>query len=97
VASHDDEKPLQHKLHDLAHQVMDEVDAADEHLEHAYEALLAFVGQVGGQPGWADILHQKAGKLQAAADILDATADELHNPETWQLPAFGDEPSIGRA
>lgn len=93
-----DEKPLQYQLHDVAHQVMDEVDAANEHLGHAYEALLAFVDEIGEQqPGWADVLLQKAGKLQAAADILVVTAEEVHNPETWELPAFGDEPAMGRA
>jgi ABC-type transporter Mla subunit MlaD len=93
-----DEKPLQHQLHDLAHEVMDEIGDANQHLEHAYEALLTFIEQVADQqPEWADILLQKSGKLQAAADILVATAEEVHNPETWKLPAFGDEPNIGRA
>jgi hypothetical protein len=93
-----DEKPLQHQLHDLAHEVMDEVDAANDHLGQAYEAVLAFVDRMGTQqPRWADTLLQKAGKLQAAADILAVTADEVHNPETWELAAFGDEPMLGHA
>lgn len=93
-----DEKPLQHQLHDLAHQLMDEVDYANEHLEHAYDALVEFVEQVGDrEPGWADILLQQAGKLQAATAILVTTAEEVHNPETWDIPAFGDESNIARA
>jgi hypothetical protein len=93
-----DEKPLQHQLHDLAHQLMDEVEYANEHLGHAYEALLDFVDRIGEQePGWADILLQQAGKLQAAVAILVTTAEEVHNPETWDIPAFGDETNIARA
>jgi hypothetical protein len=93
-----DQKPLQHQLHDLAHTLMDEIEAANEHLGHAYDALQSFIEQAGPQqPAWADILLQKAGKLQAAADILVTTAEEVHDPETWELPAFGDEPNIGRA
>jgi hypothetical protein len=92
------EKPLQHQLHDLAHQVMDEIDYANEHLEDAHEAIATFIERVAEQqPGWADMLLQKAGKLQAAADILAVTAEEIHSPDTWNLPAFGDEPNIGRA
>ncbi len=93
-----DEKPLHHQLHDLAHRLMDEIEYANEHLGHAYDALLEFGDRVAAQePGWADILHQKAGKLQAAADILVTTAEEVHNPETWDIPAFGDEPNMARA
>jgi len=93
-----DEKPLQHQLHDLAHQLMDEIDYANEHLDHAHQALQDFMDRVADQePQWVDILLQKAGKLQAASDILVATAAEMHNPETWEIPAFGDEPDIARA
>ena len=93
-----DEKLLPHQLHDLAHGVMDEIDAANEHLGHAYDMLADFIEQVGEQqPEWAGVLLQKAGKLQAASDVLAITAEEIHNPETWNLPAFGDEPGIGRA
>ena len=93
-----EQKPLPSQLHDLAHQLMDEIEYANEHLGHAYDALLDFVGRVGQQePGWADILLQQAGKLQAATDILSATAEDVHNPETWDLPAFGDETNMARA
>jgi hypothetical protein len=93
-----DEKPLQHQLHDLAHQLMDELDHANEHVERAYDTLLDFVERMGDkEPGWADILLQEAGKLQAAVAILAATADEVHSPETWNIPAFGDEPNMARA
>jgi ABC-type transporter Mla subunit MlaD len=92
------EKPLPEQLHDLAHELIDEVDAANDHLEQAHNALLSFIDQIGDQqPDWVDILLQKAGKLQAASDILVVTTDEIHNPETWALAAFGDEPTIGRA
>jgi hypothetical protein len=93
-----DEKPIQHQLHDLAHQVMDEIDYANEHLGHAYEAMLQFGDRVVGQEHeWANILREKAGKVQAASDILITTAEEVHNPETWDIPAFGDEPNMARA
>jgi hypothetical protein len=93
-----DEKPLQHQLHDLAHHVMDEVDFANEHLQDAYDALLEFVDRNGEkEPGWGDILLQQAGKLQAAVTILVSTVEELHNPETWDIPAFGDESNMARA
>ena len=93
-----DDKPLRHQLHDLAHQVMDEIDYANEHLDRAYQALFDFVEQFGErEPAWADTLLQKAGKVQAAADILVVTAQEVHDPATWELPAFGDETDIARA
>jgi ABC-type transporter Mla subunit MlaD len=93
-----DEKPLPHQLHDLAHQLMDEIDRADEHLEHAHDALLDFVHRVGDrEPAWVDLLLQKAGKLQAAAQILAATAEEVHDPASFELPSFGDEPGVARA
>ena len=93
-----DDQPLQHQLHDLAHQLLDEVDKANEHVGHAYDDILDFIERVGErEPAWADILLQQAGKLQAAAMILSTTADEVHNPETWNIPAFGDEANIAQA
>ncbi len=59
---------------------------------------MEFINRIGQQePEWADILLQKAGKLQAAAEILVATAEQVHNPETWDIPAFGDEQNMARA
>jgi hypothetical protein len=93
-----DQKPHQHQLHDLAHQVMDEVDYANEHVGHAYDALLDFVDRIGeAEPAWADVLLQQAGKLQAAMTVLVTTAEEVHSPETWNIAAFGDESNIARA
>jgi hypothetical protein len=93
-----DDEPLRHQLHDLSHQLLDEVEIANEHVGHAYDAILDFVERVGEhQPAWADILLQQAGKLQAAAMILSTTADEVHSPETWNIPAFGDETNMAQA